>query len=300
MKIDLQMHTTYSDGLNTPEELAQLAHDGGLNVISATEHDRVDSAGPVTKACEQYGIRVIPGVEISTTLNGKVLHILGYNIDVENEELLQFLRGINEFRKEKFIERFPVLNENLRAAGKAEADVEQFKDLDPRYYSFPGLATFLAEQGITKDKEEGFAYFSRMKGTVPPTEPKDAFEIIHKAGGVAIFSHPFAPKIALTEITTDRAEQEKMVVEFIGQGLDGLECYQAGHTADDVAFCLMLAQKYNLLITAGSDWHGYHEPNDTGIRKYLPYYINALGDLEVPEGAAEDIIRKLDAARKVQ
>lgn len=287
------MHTSYSDGHDTPEELAKLAYEGGLNVISATEHDRVDSYEKVKVACDQYGIKVIPGVEISTTFNGKALHVLGYNIDTNNEDLLNFLRETNEHRKDKFIERFHILNENLRAAGKQEAGIEKFKNLDPRYYSFPGLAQFLAEQGITKDKQEGFSYFSGMKGTTPPTEPKDAFEIIHKAGGVAILSHPFAPKIALTEITTDRSEQEKIVVEFIQQGLDGLECYQAGHNPDDVNFCLMLADKYNLLITAGSDWHGYHSPDDEGIRKYLPYYIKALGDLEVPEDKAQEIVKSL-------
>ncbi len=293
MKIDLQMHTNYSDGQNSPEELAKLAHEGGLNVISATEHDRVDSYEAVCTACKPYGIKVIPGVEISTTLNGKALHVLGYNIDTKNEELLAFLRATNAYRRDKFVEKFPILNENLRTAGKQEADIEQFKNLDARYYSFPGLADFLAEQGITADKQEGFLYFKGMQGTVPPTEPRDAFEIIHKAGGIAIFSHPFAPKIAIAEITADRAEQEAMVAQFKEQGMDGLECYQAGHSEEDVAFCLMLAEKYNLLITAGSDWHGYHSPDDTSIRKYLPFYINALGDLKVPADKAEQIVKKL-------
>lgn len=287
------MHTNYSDGHDSPEEIAELAHKGGLGVISVTEHDRVDSVEPTTGACEKYGIKVIPGVEISTTLNGKALHVLGYNIDIKNEELLAFLRATNAYRREKFIEKFPILNENLKAAGKKEADIEHFKDLDARYYSFPGLADFLVEQGITSDKQEGFSYFAGMKGTTPPTEPKDAFEIIHKAGGVAVFSHPFAPKIAIAEITSDRAEQEAMVVQFKEQGMDGLECYQAGHSPEDIAFCLELADKHDLLITAGSDWHGYHAPDDEGIRKYLPYYINALGDLEVPEEKAEQILKSL-------
>lgn len=293
MKIDLQIHTTYSDGQHTPEEIAELAHKGGLQVISVTEHDRVDSYTAVKAACDQYDIRAIPGVEISTTFEGKPLHILGYGIDTKNTDLLSFLREINAFRKNAFIERFPILNENLRTAGKNEVDLEKFRDLDAKYYSFPGLAEFLFEQGITGSKEEGFTYFKGMKGTTPPIEPKDAFRVIHTAGGLAIMSHPFAPKIALAEITSDRSEQERMVAQFKEQGLDGLECYQAGHSEEDVSFCLEVAERHGLIITAGSDWHGYHpDPND-GIRAYLPYYINSLGDLEVPEEKAESIIKSL-------
>jgi predicted metal-dependent phosphoesterase TrpH len=293
MKIDLQIHTTYSDGNHTPQEIAELAHKGGLNVISVTDHDRVDSYGEVKEACDALDIRAISGVEISTTYNGRPLHILGYSIDVKNTDLVSFLKGINEFRKNAFIERFPILNENLRQAGKQEADVEKFRNLDARYYSGPGVAEFLFEQGITQTKGEGFLYFKGMKGTVPPIEPKDAIFAIHKAGGKAILSHPFAPKISLAEITSDKSEQEAMIALFKEQGLDGLECYQAGHNEENVAFCLELAKKYNLSITAGSDWHGYHlDPNDP-IRDYLPYYIAKLGDLYVPEEKCEQIITSL-------
>lgn len=294
MKIDLQMHTTYSDGHNTPEELAKLAHDGGLSVISATDHDRVDSYEAIKAACAPYGIYAVPGVEISTTYKDKALHILGYNIDTKNEEFLAFLRSINEYRKEKFIEKFPLLNEELRAAGKREADIERYKNKDARYYSHPGVAKFLREEGITEHTEEGFLYTKQLRGTVPHVEVSKACEMIHRAGGIAVMSHPFAPKISLAQITPDRNEQEAFVKMFAEQGLDGLECYQSGHSADDVAFCLDMAKKYNLMITAGSDWHGHHGPEDASFRSYLPFYINALGDLEVPEDKVTQIIKDLN------
>lgn len=293
MKIDLQMHTTFSDGHDTPDEIAALAHKGGLDVISVTEHDRVDSFDQVQEACKQYGIKVIPGVEVSTIHSSKALHVLGYNIDTKNEGFISFLKGLNNFRKEKFIEKFPLLNELLKAAGKKEADIEKFKDRDAKYYSHPGVARFLFEQGITEHLKDGFLYTKNMRGTVPHVEVSKAIKEIHKAGGVAVLSHPFAPKISLKEITQDRGEQENMVKQFKEEGLDGLECYQAGHTSEDVAFCLELAEKYNLMITAGSDWHGYHASDDKGIREYLPFYINALGDLEVPEDRARQIIGDL-------
>jgi len=293
MKIDLQMHTTFSDGHDTPEEIAKLAHEGGLNVISATEHDRVDSFEAVREACKPYGVQVISGVEISTMYKGKVIHILGYNIDTKNEALITFLKSINEFRKKRFVEQFDLLNEALKAAGKQTADIEKYKDKDARYYSHPGLARFLFEEGILDNKSDGFKYSKNLKGTVPAVEVKDAIKAIHDAGGTAVLSHPFAPKISLAEISPDKEVQESIIKEFKEWGIDGLECYQAGHNDSDIAFCLSLAEKYNLLITAGSDWHGYHPPEDKGIREYLPYYINALGDLKVPEDKAQEIIKNL-------
>ena len=94
-----------------------------------------------------------------------------------------------------------------------------------------------------------------MRGTTPHVEPEHAFAAIKKAGGVAVLSHPFAPKISLAEITPGRAEQEKFIAKFKEQGMDGLECYQAGHTSQDVEFCKAMAEKYNLLITAVQHTH---------------------------------------------
>ncbi len=293
MKIDLQVHTTFSDGKDTPEEIARLAHEGGLSVISVTDHDRVDSAKEVIDACRQYGIQAITGVEISTTYTDKALHVLGYNIDVENEELVSFLHEINEYRKQKFVEKFPLLNEALKVAGKREADVEVYRQKDAKYFSHPGVARFLHEEGITEHFKDGFLYTKDMRGTVPHIEVSRAIRKIHNAGGIAVLSHPFAPRISLKEVSVDKAVQEALVKKYKEEGLDGLECYQAGHSKEDVAFCLELAKKYDLIVTAGSDWHGYHRPDDKGIREFLPYYINKLGDLEVPEDMVKKILEDL-------
>lgn len=287
------MHTNYSDGMNSPAEIASLAKKGGLNVISVTDHDRIDSIGKVVDACKPFGIDVIPGVEISTTFEGKPLHVLGYSIDASDAAFISFLRKINDFRRDNFIERMPVVNENLKRAGLKEADADKYKGRDPKYYSHPGLSLFLAEEGVISNPSEGFQYLKGVKGTTSPFGPKDAFDAIHKAGGIAVMSHPFAPKIAIRVLRPDRAGQEEVVALFKKQGLDGLECYQTGHGASDVEFCLEMAAKYKLIITAGSDWHGHRGPEDTGIREYLPYYIDELGDLAVPEEKVAEILKGL-------
>lgn len=240
------------------------------------------------------GIKVIPGVEISTTFQGKTIHILGYNIDVDNQDLLRFLNSNTDFRKKRFLDQFLILNENLKRAGKREADISKYREKDTKYYTKPGLTLFLYEEGIIGNQSEGFKYFEGIKHTVPPTTPQDAIEIIHKAGGKAVLSHPLAPRMSLKEISLTKSGQEKIISEFAKQGLDGLECYGTGHNKDDEDFCLQLSEKFNLIITAGSDWHGTLEQLGEDIKKYLPFYLGRLGDLKIPKESVQQIIKNLE------
>lgn len=295
MKIDLQIHTTHSDGYNPPAEIVELARKGGVSVLSVTDHDTLSGLDEVEENCKKADIKAISGVEISTTYRGRPLHVLGYNIDTNNEELLSFLKNINEHRKQKFIDQLQILNDNLQAAGRKAVDVKNYLDKDFKYYSYPGLALFMYEEGIIDTRNEGFNYFRGIKETTPPVEPAETFKILHRAGGKAVLSHPFAPKISLKEISSNRKDQEKMVHEFARQGLNGIECYQTGHDNDDVKFCLQMAEKYNLFITAGSDWHGSLEQVGEKIKKYLPHYLNKLGDLVVPKEVIPEIPRNLES-----
>lgn len=293
MKIDLQIHTNHSDGINSPSEIAELSLKGGLDIISITDHDIISAVKIVQAECDRFDIRVIPAVEIGTVFKSRTIHILGYNIDIESQQLISFLNRNIEYRKQSLLSQLPILNNNLRRAGKAEVEVSHYKNKDPKYYSKPGLAVFMYEEKVVDNYSEAFGYFNGIKNTVFPIEPAEAFSVIHRAGGKAILSHPLAPKVSLKEISLSKLEQEEMVVQFIDQGLNGLECYTTGHSEKDIEFCLEMCKKYNLLITAGSDWHGPLEQKEEGIKEYLPYYLTKLGDLVVPEKIAIKIIEDL-------
>ncbi len=294
MKIDLQIHTNHSDGHETPEEIIELAKQGNVDFVAITDHDMVSGVSSAILKAQEKNITVIPAVEITTSYHGKPLHVLGYGIDINNRDLLVFLSEINKSRQDYFLSVIPRVNKNLIEDGKKIIDAEKYKNKEAKYYSIPGIALFLYEEKIVEGRNDGFTYFLDINDVVPIVEPKEVFAIIHKAQGRAFISHPFAPLISLKNITEDKVEQEKIIMEFKKNGLDGLECYQAGHSLEDVNFCLELSEKYNLLISAGSDWHGCLEKTGETIKKWLPYYLNKLGDLEVPEDRARQILKGLN------
>lgn len=286
MKIDLQIHTNHSDGRETPEQIIKDAKEGNLDVISITDHDIISAVAISTLEAEKVGIKVVPGVEITTGYRGQPIHILGYCIDPDNKEFKDFLYNINNYRKEHFLSIIPDVNKNLESKGRAKVEIERYKNKADKYYSIPGLALFLYEEKIVEGRNDGFAYILGLNDVAPNIEPKEAFEAIHKAGGKAFLSHPFAPLISLKNISEDREEQERIVLIFKEQGMDGLECYGTGHAKEDVEFALSLVERHKLLISAGSDWHGCIEKTGPGLKRYLPFYLDKLGDWSVPE---EDI-----------
>jgi predicted metal-dependent phosphoesterase TrpH len=294
MKIDLQIHTNHSDGHESPEEIVALAKEGNLDVIAITDHDIVSGVSSTKDAGNKDGIKVIPGVEITTGYRGQPIHVLGYQIDTANPELVEFLQSVNDYRQNHFVSMFDQVNKNLTEKGMQTVDVEEYKNKAPKYYSIPGIALFLYEKKIVEGRNDGFAYIGGVSDVAPTIEPKEAFAIIHKAGGKAFLSHPFAPKISLKNVSEDQLEQEKIVVEFKEQGMDGLECFGTGHAQEDVDFSLMLVEKHDLLISAGSDWHGCLEKTGETIKQWLPFYLKKLGDLEVPEERIKQILKGLD------
>lgn len=292
-KIDLHIHTNYSDGRSTPHEIIQFAKESGVKIIAITDHDTISGIEETVKETKSVEIEVIRGVEITTGFRNKPLHVLGYNIDIKNEHLNSFLDEINGFRKKYFLAQIPRLNENLRQGGKSIVNDKNYLNKPSRYYSIPGLALFLYEERVVEGRNDGFYYLSGVSDVAPSIEPKNAFEAIHKSGGVAILSHPFAPLLSLKTVGTNREEQENVIMLFKEQGVDGLECYQTGHSPEDISFCLTLAKKYNLLITAGSDWHGSLDQVGETIKQYLPYYLERFGDLEIPEAKISQILEGL-------
>ncbi len=294
MKIDLQIHTNHSDGHESPKEIITLAKEGKLDVIAVTDHDIVSGFLETKEAGSSENIIVIPGVEITTGYRGQPIHILGYQIDIANPELVNFLQSVNDYRQKHFLSMIPQVNTNLAENGMQTVKIEDYKNKSPKYYSIPGIALFLYEQNIVQARNDGFAYIGGVVDVAPTIEPKEAFEIIHKAGGKAFLSHPFAPKISLKNISEDTLEQEKIILAFKESGMDGLECFGTGHTPEDVEFALMLADKHNLLISAGSDWHGCLEKTGETIKQWLPFYLKKLGDLEVPQVRIKQILGDLN------
>jgi predicted metal-dependent phosphoesterase TrpH len=234
---DLQSHSTHSDGALTPREVVRRAAQAGVTLLALTDHDTVDGVSAAVDAAREHSIAVTPAVELSSVGAGREdLHILGYAIDHTDAELLA---ALHDFRQDR-VRRIDEMAERLRDLGFS---------IDPIEHESPGrphLAARLAPQLPGLDKDAIFATYL-VPGTptyVPRTRPTvaDAIDVIHAAGGVAVWAHPFWD--------LDAPDLDAF------PGLDGVEVFYPSYTEEQTRALHAAATKRGLLTTGSSDFHG--------------------------------------------
>ena len=249
MLVDFHMHSVYSDGIKTPEELLRHALDCNLSMMALTDHDEIDGIKALRTAQEQLDpektIKIINGCEFSADYKDKSIHILGYRFDETNKELRDFI----EYFKSKREERIDEIIRRCNNAGYFISKDELLKKFPKtQAYGRPHIGQLLIDGGYAKDINDVFkdilrkdspCYVPKVKIEVPYI-----IDIIHKAGGLAVMAHP---KL----VTSD-----EYVVEMLAYDFDGMEVYHTKHNDDDVKRYKALAKEHNLFITGGSDYHG--------------------------------------------
>ena len=249
MLVDFHMHSIYSDGVKSPEELLRHALDCNLSMMALTDHDEIDGIKALRTAQEQLDpektIKFINGCEFSADYKDKSIHILGYRFDETNKELRDFI----EYFKSKREERIDEIIRRCNNAGYFISKDELIKKFPKtQAYGRPHIGQLLIDGGYAKDINDVFkdilrkdspCYVPKVKIEVPYI-----IDIIHKAGGLAVMAHP---KL----VTSD-----EYVVEMLAYDFDGMEVYHTKHNDDDVKRYKALAKKHNLFITGGSDYHG--------------------------------------------
>ncbi len=295
MKIDLQMHSTFSDGHETPTELVALAASRGVTHLALTDHDTIAGVLEAQEAGERQGIVVISGIEITTAWHDKTLHILGYGFAPDDRGFLAFCKQVQDARKNLFLQKLESFNDLLRTRGLREIDVADFIRSQGAFFGLGNLLTYCTDRRIFQTKAEAARLWSETKKiSMGSVEPHQAITAIHAAGGIAVLSHPFAPKISLKKFSSDTKEQDALVRELKEQGLDGIECFQPSHGAEDTERALALAQEFGLLVTGGTDWHGPIEVTGEQIRDYIPYYADAIGDIVMPAEFMQRIVERFE------
>jgi 3',5'-nucleoside bisphosphate phosphatase len=247
-KVDLHLHSSISDGVLNPKELIARAAGLGLTAISLTDHDNVDGIPPALEAAAGYpSMMFIPGVEISTDVSEGEVHILGYFIDHNNSELLSFLNRMRDsrlMRTHKMIEKLAGLGmkvewERVRVIAGAGT------------VGRPHIAQALLEKGYISNLKEAFTRYLAFGGPAyAPREkitPMEAVELIIRADGLPVLAHP---------LTGGRIDPEKITGELVKSGLAGLEAYYKDYPPEDRKRLVRLAEKYGILTTGGSDYHG--------------------------------------------
>ena len=254
-KADLHIHSTASDGRYSPAEIVNMAAAAGLTIMALTDHDTIDGLAPALEAAKAFpALRLIPGVELSTDTTGGEVHVLGYFIDYTNQELkasLERMRNSRAIRTEKMIAKLKELGCDVELARVRE--IAGNGALGRAH-----VAQALLEKGyITSFKEaftkyigrNGPAYVAREK-----LKPAEAVQLILKVHGLPVLAHPF---------TT--LNPETIVKELKMSGLAGMEVYYAGYLPAETNNLLNLAQKYDLIPTGGTDYHGIDTASEMTI-----------------------------------
>lgn len=273
--VDLHIHTTASDGVMRPSEIVRYAKLKGLQAIAITDHDTIEGLEEGLKEGERLNFEVIPGVEISAEYPNGSMHLLGYFIDIHHPLLNEKLKYLQEVRAE----RNPKIAEKLNHLGLKVTFEEVLKASGGGQVGRPHFAQVLIEKGYVKNFQEAFDRFLK-KGAPAYVEkmrysPREALHFIQEAKGVCVLAHP--KTLGIQGIT----QLEELISNLIEMGLKGLEVYYPEHSHSEVAQYKALAERYGLLITGGTDYHGI-EGNELEIGV-------GRGDMRLPYSMVEGL-----------
>ena len=246
MKADLHNHTTASDGILNILELAEYARKKDIDVIAITDHDSVGAFNYIDK----YPITIIKGVELSTYCNNENIHLLGYFINNEiPEEIKLILNNFQEKRKE----RVKLILKKLKEYFDISIDYKEIEKYQLEgTIGRPHIAQAIEDKYNIPYKETFNRFIGNEQAAYVPTENlgiKEAIELLHNNNAIAVIAHPYLIK-------------KNNINDLISLGVDGLEVRYAKHTKEQEKYFYKLAQKNNLLITGGSDFHKYKEKLD--------------------------------------
>lgn len=279
-RADLHTHTLASDGTCTPTENVHYAREAGLQALAITDHDTMAGVEEALAAGKEQGVEVIPGVEISTVAKGQDIHVLGYFLPFENQELQEELSKLRDTRHE----RNRLLIARLQELGIPISleKVYQRKNGEDKNIGRPHIADELMELGVVSSMEEAFAKYLGKGAAAyvnpPRISPDEAIRLIKRFGGAAVLAHP------------GLYDDDDLVEEIIVCGLDGIEIWHPDNSEAQRERYIQLADDYGLIMTGGSDFHGYRGEGGQPFHSMLGSHTAEVEALEK--------LRKIAAMRK--
>ena len=279
--IDLHIHSTASDGTFSPTEIVnkalKLTEKDSPVVIALTDHDTVAGIDEFQKAASKHKDRLtaISGLEISTDYHGVEIHVLGYNIDIHNKELLDRLAVCHESRdgrNEKIIQK-------LQEQGFKISMDEIKPDKPGETIARPHIAKLLMKKKYVSSVQEAFdkylaegrcCYVERIMPT-----PEEAIHLIKNSGGIPVLAHLMLYK------KLDSSQKEALVRELKEAGLIGIETYYNTYTPVEQEYVAGLAKQWGLIETGGTDFHGQNKPHIS--------LFTGQGEMEVPQKVLENL-----------
>jgi 3',5'-nucleoside bisphosphate phosphatase len=267
--VDLHVHSAASDGRYTPAEIVRMAVTAGLTVIALTDHDTIDGVVPAKEAARGFpALTLIPGVELSTDVPSGEVHVLGYFINYTDQEFkdsLERMRNSRANRADKMVAKLKELG--------CDIELERVKEIAGNgALGRAHVAQALLEKGYISSFRDAFskyighgcpAYVVREKLT-----PAEAVKLVLKANGLPVLAHPYTA-----------LNPEEVIKELKTVGLVGMEVYYAGYLPSEMNILLNMAEKYELIPTGGTDYHGIDATSDI-----------AIGGTDVPIQSVEQLI----------
>jgi hypothetical protein len=272
MLIDLHSHTNESDGSVSPAELIDIARRAEVGTLAITDHDTFAGYECVVQSAKDAGVDLICGIEISAKLQGHTAHLLGYFLNPEGRnDLKKWILDLQASRRD----RNARLVVRLRELGM-DITLEEAEASGRAQTGRPHFAQILVEKKYARNVQEAFDKYldESAPGYVYRDEPDyfDAVSRIRKAGGVASVAHPVRV----------HGDVEAVLPELCSAGLNAIEAYHSDHTAADTQRYLLLADRYHLLTTGGSDFHGATKPE-------IKLGTGRNGNLHVPAEVVEKL-----------
>ena len=267
--IDLHLHTTASDGTDTPAGLVRACRGAGITTMAVTDHDTTAALPEAAREARNAGIVFVPGIELTSVWRGSDVHVLGYFIDPDAPAL----RSLLDLQIQDRLRRARAVGERLAGLGvvvDVEALIARFEG---RPLGRPMIADAMVEAGHVASRDAAFeaflgedkpAYVARSGVT-----PAEAVAVIREAGGLASLAHPGVTRL------------DDLIPGLAMAGLDALEVYHADHSAEDTARYLALARQLGLAVTGGSDYHGVAQKGS-----------DRFGTVQLPAGDYEGFRRR--------
>lgn len=241
--INMHIHTRYSDGAFNPNDIIDRSIQHKLDIISFTDHDTIEAYNHIKKS--NGSLKILPGIELSSTWKGNDVHILGYGIDIKNHDLLNILSWMKDGRRKR---ADSILNKLSHLGAKISLDSVLSFAGDVKLIVRPHIAQALVAAKHCKTKQEAFEKY--IGNEAPAYEPKpelssaDVIELIHQAAGIAVIAHP------------NKLKSQDFIPELIREKLDGIEVWHPDHNTQKVSEYQAYCISNGLIMTGGTDFHG--------------------------------------------
>ncbi len=272
-KYDLHCHSTASDGSLSPTEVIERAQQQGVTSLALTDHDTINGQAEAAEAARKNNINFIPGIEISTTWENKCFHIVGLNIDPENQALVSNISKLQELRTER-AKKIAHKLEKRRVPNAYEAVVKMAKG---GMITRAHFANFLLENNYVTTNQQAFdRYLGKGKTAFVSTVWADLDETvgwINQAGGTAVVAHPLRYKLTASWM-------RRFLSAFKEVGGQGIEVITGRSSAEEIRRSLTFANQYQLSASVGSDFHTPANPwVELGRLAPLPENIQPVWEL---------------------